>query len=221
METEKYTSAEKLALRFLLPADPADRDDAFDGLVGLCFQAKKNLFVAQQLSGYRVFFSTRDWIREWLEAFFEKYKGRTEQEIREAAEQRAFRYIGRLCYFRMADEIRRRYRRTRRISRIASVTHLHEAQVVLRFIQRHRAAIEREQSTQFYRGLDAMVRWYPVKRKGQTTQAISARCGVNTRESRYIKARIKRVCRESRSGWATGLRNLENSWITAGSKLLR
>jgi len=51
--------------------------------------------------------ATRKWIEEFVLRFLEPFRNLTAAEVRDAAAQDKFRYIGRLCKLRMIDDIRR------------------------------------------------------------------------------------------------------------------
>ena len=80
--------------------------DAFDHLVAICFVAKGNLFLVNGID--TSFWATRHWIEEFLLEFLRPYRSATLDELQQAAQNGAFRYVGRTCRLRMIDEIRKR-----------------------------------------------------------------------------------------------------------------
>jgi hypothetical protein len=116
-----------LAFRFLHPADEQDRENAFDGLVALCWKAKGNLYIPARVwerlpsiaragedspgevrYGGTLYACTREFIEDFVLEYLERYHGASEEQILDAALANKFRYIGRRLYSRMIDEIRRR-----------------------------------------------------------------------------------------------------------------
>jgi hypothetical protein len=123
----------QLALRFLL-GDGPDRDDAFKGLIKLCFAAlnspkkvrihpgqwdirgTKSAAIPEDLDAYvgeevkrKLWESgveelTRDFIVEFLLNFFAPYHGLEQREIEALALQDKFKHIGHLCRLRVIDE---------------------------------------------------------------------------------------------------------------------
>lgn len=107
----KSNQATRLAVRYLLGSGE-NREDAFDGLVGLCWKAKGNLYVGptygERRLGRRILDCTREFIQEFVLDYFRPYDGLDVIEILEAALNEKFRFIGHRSQGRMIDEIRRR-----------------------------------------------------------------------------------------------------------------
>jgi hypothetical protein len=119
--------ATSLAFRFLHPADEPDRENAFDGLVALCWKAKGNLYIPARVwerlpsiaragedspgevrYGGTLYACTREFIEDFVLEYFARYHGASEEQILDAALHDRFRYIGRRLYSRMIDEIQKR-----------------------------------------------------------------------------------------------------------------
>ncbi|HVB56995.1 MAG TPA: hypothetical protein VNE63_11260 [Candidatus Acidoferrales bacterium] len=104
----KSNLATHLAVRYLT----GERDDAFDGLVALCWKAKGNLYVPPMVSEEAhensIHQCTREFIEDFVLQYFDPYTGRDESEILKAALADKFRYIGRRLHSRMIDVIRKR-----------------------------------------------------------------------------------------------------------------
>lgn len=107
----KGNKATHLAVRYLL-GGLKEREDAFDGLVALCWVAKKNLRIypteneiAQGMTEYRC---TREFIQDFVLDFLDPFWRKTEIEVLYAALTDKFRYIGHRVRSRMVSEIIRR-----------------------------------------------------------------------------------------------------------------
>jgi hypothetical protein len=105
--------ATRLAVRFLLPSSSkSEREDAFDGLVGLCLKARGNLAIYPTYSEIRQGMTWEDLTREFAENFvlnfFNHFKDQGETAILGAALKNEFRYIGRRFWSRLRDRIRMR-----------------------------------------------------------------------------------------------------------------
>src|SRR6266481_5683446 len=112
LKTLTSNVATTLAFRFLHPADDRDRDNAFDGLVALCWKARGNLCIfptwSEKAQGQTVLTSTHEFIEDFVFNYFARYQGQTQQTVLSAALQDKFRYIGHKLQGAMVDEIRRR-----------------------------------------------------------------------------------------------------------------
>lgn len=104
--------ATTLAFRYLRPVDEHDREDAFHGLIALCLKARGDLCVwptgIERAKGETVMDRTREFVEDFVLAYFKRYEGQTEQQILAAALGSKFRYIGHAVKGKMVDEIRRR-----------------------------------------------------------------------------------------------------------------
>jgi len=115
-----------LAVRYLLPRDEADREDAFDGLIAICFRVKRNLFVVDEDSkncefaragaeGDNLFWATRKFIVEVVCRFLLPYTTKQSTEIIKAALEGKFRYIPRIVRLRLIDKVRAWKRRKKTV----------------------------------------------------------------------------------------------------------
>lgn len=104
--------ATTLAFRYLHPADEHDRENAFDGLVALCWKARGNLCLlptwSEQAQGKTWLTCTHEFVEDFVLDYFERYQGQTEEQILAAALNDRFRYLGRRLWSRLRDEIGRR-----------------------------------------------------------------------------------------------------------------
>jgi hypothetical protein len=104
--------ATTLALRFLVPCDEKDREDAFEGLVALCSRARGDLCIfptwSEQAQGKTWRECTREFIEDFVLVYFDRYKDQSAPQILAAALDGKFRYVGRRLWSRMRDEISRR-----------------------------------------------------------------------------------------------------------------
>jgi hypothetical protein len=146
------TRTTEVVLRYLLRRD----DDALEHLASICQKAcnggprEVRLFLPDEWGEYAVekiptfdlltgekghrsrregtSDSTRRWITEWLLARLLQYEQLSPQEITSAAEQGAFRHLGRECRLALIDELRRRERRREQLgsARIAHDEPLNE-----------------------------------------------------------------------------------------------
>jgi hypothetical protein len=128
-------AATRLAVRFLLPPSESDREDAFDGLVGLCFKARRNLAILPSYSEINQGMTWRECTRDFVEVFlldyFECFQGQSETAILRAALEDRFRYIGRRLWSRLRDEIRMGTARTRQEPWAASLSERSEPRIRL------------------------------------------------------------------------------------------
>jgi hypothetical protein len=105
--------ATRLAVKYLLPsASQSDREDAFNGLVGLGWQAKKNLSLfptpSEKRQGCTEYSLTREFIQDRMLEELAAFDGKPENVVLRAALEDKFRYLGRRLHSRLTDEIRRR-----------------------------------------------------------------------------------------------------------------
>jgi hypothetical protein len=98
-----------LAFRYLWPAGREDQDDAWTGLLGCCWRAKGNLYVASE-DGRSVLLATRGFIEDELAEYLSRYKRLTRTKIADMALVGEFRYVARTIRNRMADQVRKVYR---------------------------------------------------------------------------------------------------------------
>jgi len=112
LKTLASNVATTLAFRFLRPADEGDREDAFDGLLALCWKARSNLCIlptwSEKAQGKTVWTCTHEFIEDKVLDFLSRYDGQAEEQILSAALRNKFRYIGHKLHGAMVDEIRRR-----------------------------------------------------------------------------------------------------------------
>jgi hypothetical protein len=100
-------AATRLAVRYL----SGDREEAFDGLVALCWKAKGNLYIQPTINygtwKERIHQCTHDFIEEFVLEHLHPYVGLGEQEILRAGLEDKFRNLGRRLQSRMIDAVRR------------------------------------------------------------------------------------------------------------------
>jgi hypothetical protein len=103
------TKSTALAFRFLVPRNPPrnpeDAEDAFNGLIGVCFQAKGKLYVSNPDGDSLE--ATREFIAIHLCRLLNPYRFKTVSEILRAALSNEFRYIPRIIRLRLIDRIRK------------------------------------------------------------------------------------------------------------------
>jgi hypothetical protein len=101
----------ELVRRYLIGAR-ADRDEAFDGLVGCCWIAKKNMYaIAQGEEG--VFSATQNFIQTTLEEILEEYEKLPAKKVAEMADAGKFRWVARQVRNRLRDHVRETYKQLR------------------------------------------------------------------------------------------------------------
>jgi hypothetical protein len=106
------TKSTALAVRYLLPRDETDMEDAFDGLTAIGFKAKQRLFIpaprGESVFHEGQFHETQNFVRCVILKLLQPWVNRSPREIIAAALSCKFRYLGRIVRLRMIDEIRHR-----------------------------------------------------------------------------------------------------------------
>jgi hypothetical protein len=123
----KLDKATPAALRYLT-GDAIDSLDAWDHLIGICYNFVGDLFLKDDFGDYVVegvhhneltgkrnshyqrregtASITRNWIQEWLLGRLNSYHGKPPAEIQAAADRGEFRYLGRQCRNALIDRLR-------------------------------------------------------------------------------------------------------------------
>jgi hypothetical protein len=120
----KTNLANDLATRYLL-GNPEEREAAFDGLAALCWVAKRKLCLwptpTEEAQGKSEYECTREFIQDFVLAYFAPYCQGDEIEVLKAVLRQSFRYIGNRLWSRMIDEIRRRSARKNQEPTLCSI----------------------------------------------------------------------------------------------------
>ncbi len=226
LKTLTSNVATTLAFRFLRPADDRDREDAFDGLVALCLKARRNLCIlptwSEEAQGKTWFGRTHEFIEDFVLAFFNRYKGQTEEQILLAALNNKFRYIGHKLQGAMVDEIRRRtalknqepwHAKLDSASEVSAALDYQGMQssnvrTPLEFLKKREASLTEALGTRHYEVMTAAAESFPQaftgtdqESKSALTRAIQRRRGVSEQQARADKRELlTQVSEEMQSG---------------------
>jgi hypothetical protein len=104
----RLTKTTRLAFQYLRARTDRQRLSAFERLRAILLHATQHLFIPR----YRSFEEDSPterylFVSRFLREYLDTYKGRSKEELRAAALADKFRYLGRLCKFRVLDEIKR------------------------------------------------------------------------------------------------------------------
>lgn len=218
-----------LAFRYLWPADDADADDAWCGLVGCCWRAKGSLFVVPpEDRNTSILVETQDFIHENLLNELAPYKRMTQKKIAEIAVVGKFKYIARTIRNRMVDRVRKVYRSASKPEPVAPFEPtVHDQLALLVSLRAEQDRIANELGRGSCEALIAVATAWPVsrslrQRKGKVTSAISVARGVSHRQARKDRAKLLYGIFESNYPFLIGLRT--SAWfryvfnLTSGSR---
>jgi len=207
-----------LAFRYLWPADREDQDDAWAGLLGCCWRAKRNLYILPPPGVHSLLAAkTRSFIEDKLENHLSRFKRMGRSKIAAMALAGEFRYVARVVRNHMVDHIRKVYRARVKPEPTAPFEPTkQEQQLVLASLREAGDRIANELGRGPYEALCAVVTAWPVsrslrERKGKVTRAIMSARGVSRRQATEDRANLLYMIAESHDPFLIVLRT--SAWF--------
>jgi hypothetical protein len=205
--------ANLLTFRYLWPADGDDQDDAWAGLLGCCWKARGNLYVAEENRPVPV--ATHDFIEDALADHLAPFERMAKRKIAAMALEGEFRHIPRVVRNRMADHVRKVYRANRAVSELPvpyEPTRQEQEQVLANI----RSRIADELGRGPHEALCAVAAtWPPGKslreRKGKLTAAIMSTRNVSHQQATKDRANLLYMIAESHDPFLIALRT--SAWF--------
>jgi len=195
-----------LAFRYLCPQDDWDAEDAFEGLVSLCFKAKgRHLYATDP--PYTRSQATREFIAAHILIILKPYSEMDSSAILRAALCDKFRYIPRLIRLRLIDRIRQVKSAKRRGKRVefpgAEPPERKEAPwQIFEFMKTHESEFRPRLGERNWETLlvfsDAQQADGETRRrwKGRVTEMLQKKRGIGPRQARGDKAALRRGLQE-------------------------
>ncbi len=206
-----------LVLRYLWPADAAEKDDAWAGLLGSCWRAKGNLYIAPAEENRSVPTETRRFIEVELENHLAQFGRLARVKIANMALAGEFRYVARTVRNRMVDHIREMYRnRAKPEPLLPYEPTKHEQPQMLASLQEAGSGLADELGRGPYQALCAVVGAWPVgknlrERKGKVTRAIMLARNVSHQQATKDRVNLLYMIAESHDPYLIVLRT--SAWF--------